>query len=530
MLDLTRDPALQLAAMPPERTPAPPAAMPGIGWIDRNWRLVLVLLVVATFLVRARYFGNPLIDADEQFYLLTGDRMLHGAIPYTDIWDRKPVGLFVLYAAIRLLGGDGVIEYQIVAACFAAATAVLIATIARRITTPGAALVAALSYAPALALSGGQGGQTPVFYNLLVTAAAALVLGRFAPRGDARTTGLSLRWFGAGVMLLIGVAIQIKYNAVFEGVYFGLVLLALAWRADPRPGALLLDGLVWIAAALAPTVLAYLVYIAIGQRDAFEYAIRSIFSRAGVGPRETLHNLGHDAGRLAPYLVAILLAEGIMRRHASWRDRPGGAAAHLFLAGWAGAAAAGFLIFGTYFNHYVLPLIAPLAIIAAPAFAIRRRRIGAISATLLLVTLAVWFLIYARKTDAEKGTAPHAYEVAARIRPMLKGGCLFIFYGEPIYYQLTNSCLLTRWPFPYHLSLAREAAALGVDPAAELRRILAQKPPVVLNDVTDDPEVNRAIERILRAELNRDYRLVYSYTLGGKDPEQDQLWERIPGR
>ena len=190
----------------------------------------------------------------------------------------------------------------------------------------------------------------------------------------------------------------------------------------------------------------------------------------------------------------------------------------------------GFLLFGTYFNHYLLPLLAPLAIIAAPTFAIRRWRIGGIGATLLLATLTVWLLMYARKTDAEKGTAPHAYEVAARIRPILRGGCLFIFYGEPIYYQLTNSCLLTRWPFPYHISLTREAAALGVNPADELRRILAQKPPVVLTDVTYDPEVNRAIERILRTELHRDYRLVYSYTLGGKDPQQDQLWERIPGR
>ena len=74
-------------------------------------------------------FGNPVIHVDEQYYLLVGDRMLHGALPYVDIWDRKPLGLFLIFAAIRLLAGDGIMQYQIVATLFAAATALLIARI-----------------------------------------------------------------------------------------------------------------------------------------------------------------------------------------------------------------------------------------------------------------------------------------------------------------------------------------------------------------------------------------------------------------
>ena len=63
-------------------------------------------------------FGNPVIgsdEGDEQFYLLVGDRMLHGLLPYVDVWDRKPVGLFLVYAAIRLLGGEGIWQYQLAA-------------------------------------------------------------------------------------------------------------------------------------------------------------------------------------------------------------------------------------------------------------------------------------------------------------------------------------------------------------------------------------------------------------------------------
>src|SRR3546814_12959168 len=87
-----------------------------------------VILVAAAFALRGRYFGIPHLHVDEQFYLLVGARILnHGAIPYVDIWDRKPVSLFLLYAGIRLLGGVGLVQSLVVATLFAAAKAILIA-------------------------------------------------------------------------------------------------------------------------------------------------------------------------------------------------------------------------------------------------------------------------------------------------------------------------------------------------------------------------------------------------------------------
>ena len=77
------------------------------------------MMLTAAFLIRIWQFGNPVIHVDEQFYLLVGDRMLQGELPYVDIWDSKPVGLFLIYAAIRMLGGEGIYQYQIVATLFA---------------------------------------------------------------------------------------------------------------------------------------------------------------------------------------------------------------------------------------------------------------------------------------------------------------------------------------------------------------------------------------------------------------------------
>jgi hypothetical protein len=62
--------------------------------------------------LRSPAYGDPDVNLDEEFYLVVADRMMHGAIPCVDIWDRKPIGLFLIYAATRLLGGDGFLQYQ----------------------------------------------------------------------------------------------------------------------------------------------------------------------------------------------------------------------------------------------------------------------------------------------------------------------------------------------------------------------------------------------------------------------------------
>lgn len=525
-------PATALVVPQPRRTATEWG--PALAWPPLAWPMALAALALATVLVRTRYLGDPLIDVDEQFYLLVGDRMLHGAIPYVDIWDRKPVGLFLLYAAIRLLGGAGIVQYQLIAAGFAAATAVMIAWAARRIASPGAALVAGLSYAPALAMSGGAGGQTPVFYNLPMIVAVWLVLRVAAPQGGRAATMGAIRRHGAAAMLLVGVALQIKYSAVFEGIYLGLVLSWLGWRR--APGATrLADMALWAGLALLPTALALGWYVAIGQGHAFVFAnFTSIFERGGVPFHQEAANLRRILVRLLPFALAIGVGARLIRSAPHpWATLAHERAARRFLAGWLAVAVTGFAAFGTFFDHYALPLLPPLAVVAAPAFAIRRGHAGAIIAAVVLLALYIPYPLDARKIERRHGDAATARALAAAIAPRLHGRCLYVFYGDPILYQLTHSCLPTRWPFPFHLSLWREAPALGVDAMAEERRILAARPPVIVDRITNDPAINRPVQAIVRAELKRDYRLVFSQPLGPGGTgfrSANLVWARVPGR
>ncbi|MDB5709999.1 MAG: hypothetical protein JWL96_2069 [Sphingomonas bacterium] len=479
------------------------------------WRLGLLLLVAAAFLIRSRDFGNPLIDSDEQFYLLAGDRLLRGTLLYVDLWDRKPIGLFLLYGAIRLLGGDGIIQYQLVATASVAATAMMIATIARRIAPPGAALVAGFLYIPALAMCGGEGGQAPIFFNLLVVIAAWLTIG--AIDADVAT----IRRRGIGAMLLLGAAMQIKYSVLAEGIYFGLVLSWLSWRADPRWPRLLADMSLWCGLALLPTLAAFGWYAAIGQADAFVYAnFVSIFQRGAYD--DAAFSLCKIAIHLLPLLVPVILSEGPLRRFGRvWRRLPKGVAAHRFVAGWAIVAVLSLLGFGGYFDHYALPLFVPLAVLAAPMFAIRRFWSGALIGFASAFSMLVHYRADADVREDYRGDAQSAAAITRLIAAHRGTGCLYVFDTDPIYYHLTGSCLPTRWAFPYHLSLTREAPALGVDPASEVRRILDSWPSVIVDKETHDPQINPMMQAIVEQRLARDYRLVGRFP---REVETDRVW------
>jgi hypothetical protein len=534
-----------LGAAPAARDAAAPAGL------ARSWRLgSALLLLLAAFALRAADFGNPVLNVDEQLYLLVGDRMLQGALPYVDIWDRKPIGLFAIYAGIRLLGGEGIYQYQIVATLFAAATGWMIALLAARFARPAGAVLAGLAYLACLGIFGGASGQSPVFYNLFTTIAAWLTL-RAAEAAPAARLRL-----GCAAMLVAGLAIQVKYTAVFEGIFFGCVLLRQAWRAGAPPGmarqgrfgALLWAAGAWIACGLLPTAAALGFYALQGEAAAFIYAnFLSVFARDAAVEGSATLRLGGLLLLLAPLLLCGLLGRW-PRRLAHPPGDPAAAAAQDFVGAWAQAAIAGFLLFGTYYTHYALPLLAPLATLAAPALGAGRRtalplwrgkRAWRLPAALLLGLFGVVATqIATAKTLRHRGSGAEVRRIAAYIAPRLEG-CLFVFDGEPILYHLTGSCLPTRFAFPSHLSDLKEAGATGTDQVAEIRRIFATRPGFVVTweglQPRGNPDSLRALlaglaeggyRRVMEVPVHRHCRVVYQRV--GEDTPWTPMAERGP--
>lgn len=452
---------------------------------ERKWRLLLLPLLALA--LRAGDFGNPVIHVDEQWYLLVGDRLLHGAVPYVDLWDRKPVGLFLLYAALRSLGGEGLLAYQLAACAFAAATAVVVATAARTVgANERGALAAGAAYLLGLSLLGGRGGQAPVFYNLPVALAGLLTLRLPALAAAGRVRAIVAS--GAAACLLAGLAIQLKPTAAIEGAFVGLAHLHFLRKAGARWPAMAGAGALWLALGSAPTLAAFGWYRAHGAGQAWWFAnVASIALRPGYPAGQLAMRLLGIAAQLAPLAVAAAT---------SWRGRR--TDVRPVALAWLAAALGGFLTIGTWFDHYALPLLAPLAVAAAPALGRRPR--------LLVATLGLMGAIWAVERWSARDDGPGARAVAALVARESRGGCPYVFIGDTVTYLLARACVPTPYAFPNLLAYATEQGATGIDEAAEVRRILARRPPVI---VTSDRRLriwNRGSLRALKA-APPDYRL-----------------------
>ncbi|MEG3088800.1 ArnT family glycosyltransferase [Sphingomonas sp. PB4P5] len=478
-----------------------------------------LIAMICAFALRGWQFGNPAIQIDEQFYLVTAERMLHGAVPFVDIWDRKPVGIFLLYAAIRMFGGEGIVQYQIAATLFAGLTAFLIATMALRFANARGAALAGCAYLAWLLVFEGSGGQTPVFYNAFVAGAAWLVLHATAPE-MARPKLLAL---GGAAMLLVGIALQIKYSVVFEGLFFGCALL---WRW-PRDAAgvrtVPLAAAVWIGCALLPTLATWSWYAAHGYNEAFVYAnFLSIFDRAGWSIGTLVERLAKIAGLAFPLILCAWLEAVTVRADDGDQARR----TRRFALAWLGAAVGGVLVFGTYFEHYFLPVLVPLSLVCAAMLGDRTAGI-AVSvggrvrlmpfAAFVAVTAGVCFALAVPKQLKSRGTRADITALAEAI-DRVRTGCMLVFDGEPILYHLTDACMVTSRIFPNHLNDATEAGATGIDIQAELHRILTvERPDIIVASDRPDSHYNKATLRQLRIAIGRDYRQVYHRRIGYRE-------------
>ncbi len=446
-------------------------------------------MVAFAFLLRAWDFGNPVLHVDEEWYLLVGDRMRAGALPYLDLWDRKPLGLFAIYAAIRLLPGNGVVAYQVVACLFAGATAWAVERCARAVgASPRASLAAGAAYLLWLPLLSGWGGQSPVFYNLLIAGAALLTL-----RLPRRTSTRAVWWSGAAACTLGGLAIQTKYTPAVEGALFGCAHLFYLRRTGAGWPATIAAALGWIALGALPTLIAAWSYWRLGPaawRAWWFCNVVSITLRHGYPAAKIAMRLLGTGAQLAPLVIGVVIAR---------RER-GGAVALAW--GWLAAALIAWASVGAFFDHYALPLLPPMCVLAALGWTGRELVMG-VSLLLALVTVVT-------KAALRPDDAPAARAVAAFVEAHSGRECPFVFTGDSATYLLAHACLPTTYAFPSTLSYASERGSTGIDEAAEVARIMARRPPAVVTLVEPLAPLNPASARVMRAALARDYHPAFS--------------------
>ena len=474
----------------------------------RSQSAALAVIALFALATRAIWFGDPAASPDEQLYSLIGNAMLEGSLPFVDLWDRKPAGLFALFAFAHWIGGPGPIAYQLLAAVFAMLGGWLVFALARPLGGTLNALIAALLYLLLTAAYGSFSGQTEIFHVPLILAMVLLVR-------DADRPGAARR--AAWAMLLGGLALQVKYTVLPQCLFLGCYALLHLHRQGMPPARLALRALLFGALGLLPTVLVASVYAALGAFEPFVFAnFLSFFDRvpsaAGRLPLEHLP-------LVAP--LFLLAAAGLW---AAWRlERPQPERHYWLIAGWALSALATVLLPGTVYLYYYAALAPAAALLALPFYDCRRAHGKWVA--LAVVAACALLVDYTGRHAQSQQRREAAADLAEAAVPALRsgGGCLFVYDGPTALYRLTGSCLPSRFIYPDHLNNALETPALGIDQAAEVARILRTDPPAIVT--ADNPMTPQAplSGRLVRQALERSYKLEIQREMDGRTVS---LWLR----
>lgn len=470
-------------------------------------------LLLAAFVLRAFSFAPAVIDTDEGLYMLQAREWLLGHWPLDAVWDMHPVGAPALFAAVMALLGDAIWVPRLLGVLGTWLAAWALYAIVRFATAPPAiGLAAGLLFLAHTTLLGGLATNTEVLFIPLTAWSMALGL-RAARRAleDGQAPPFS-KILGMGVM--IGFALAIKPVAVFEGCLAWLLLVGPAWRRGLLPiRRVALYAGAYALLCATPTLLFGIAYWSRGLLSEFlNGAFLAPLRYAGV-------RVGMlDAGRYTLIAAMILLWAFALVVPALVRPRvrrgPVALLRHVAMA-WFVAATAAVIMPGMYFQHYYLIWIAPLSLLAA----LGARRLAR-AARPGLVVLAFALLVGGVATDAWRSSSiPRLYntigltgpdpvrEVAAAVRREIDpGDRIWAVNYHPVLYVLANAGLATRYAFPDQL-VGRYWGVTGIDPYAEVERILASTPQVIVVDRGWWPNVRPRIAAMIDEALQENYDL-----------------------
>ncbi|WP_284946197.1 ArnT family glycosyltransferase [Acidisoma cladoniae] len=456
------------------------------------WIVAAVLLVLSVA-TRLPAFAFSVIDWDESLYFLMAEQWRAGHLPYTTLFDNKPIGIYAIFAAFQAVLGDSVASMRIAGVVATFATAILIYRIARHVMArQGRAVelcagLAGAWFVVATVAEDGVASNTELFM-VPFTCLAMLM----AMTGGAR--------LGAGRLLAIGlslgVAFMVKYVAVFD---VGAVLLATALVFGRTRGGLVgLGDLLRYAVLMAigmllPFLAAAALYAAHGQFAVFvDASLLSNLRRAAVplSAARFLSAFWSHAVLFPPLYVAPLWL--LLRLFAAERRGT------LMLLAWVVTSAVGVASGGLYFSHYFIQIL-PVLCIATGIMVLDLSRRASLAPRAVLVILAVLVLVAplrAAGTDiARMGPVlarppvglgllrDTTADVAAAIGPELAktpGATVYVFDDQPILYSLLHVTPPTRYAFTSFVLSRLLAHVAEIDPMAEFDRIMATKPLFVI--------------------------------------------------
>jgi 4-amino-4-deoxy-L-arabinose transferase-like glycosyltransferase len=466
-----------------------------------NTKIFMLIAVFAvSFLLRSPTLFRSVINWDESLYFLMAEQWRAGHLPYTVLWDNKPIGIYAIFALAQAVFGDDIVSIRMAAVIAVTVTTLCVIRIASLIPRADpymkrfCAGLAGCAFAIASISNDGLAANAELF---MIAFTSLAVVCAVTPEGFAGKPALR----GAATGLFLGLAFMTKYVVVFEfpAVAFALFLLRPPFR--PAEAGRLLAGAV--AGGLLPILLTILLYMHAGQLDLwFDASIASNFRRAAteVAPLNLalalrfLKWLPLFAAAAAVFVSAPLIGQG---RKGKPID-PVVGRFHIFLMLWILGGMLGLSAAKSFYSHYFIQLLPALCVALAwvalkftPVVALRSpARIAALTVlTLALPALSAAASVanvaqpLAVRREGHVVLFPDTSTLIAQDVRKASGAAppsLYVFDHEPIIYALAKAPLPTRYAYPAFLTTCFLQRVAQVDAPAEVDRILAQRPQFIV--------------------------------------------------
>ncbi len=216
---------------------------------------VAIYLLLLSTIVRLPFFFPAVIGWDESTFILMGQSVLDGHLPYTNLWDIKPPLAFVFYAFFIALLGKSIISVRIAGTLCVASVSFCTYLVGKTLWNSLVGVISATLFVVlASLLPAGQATMTEHVALVPLVGALSLLV--------TRKTTLSTLFFSG---ILMAIASLIRLNLAYVTVIIGL--FALFIKPPQSNNSILQRRLAYAAGSCLVILLTYVPYAVTGYQQ-----------------------------------------------------------------------------------------------------------------------------------------------------------------------------------------------------------------------------------------------------------------------
>ena len=486
----------------------------GTKLIDRPFATI----VGAVLLLRLPSSFQSVIDWDESIYIVVARELLNGALPYSAVFDHKPIGLYYLFAGFIGVLGDDPFSVRLLGMVVVAGAAILLRQILIEFggMRDRTALWLALSYVVATGGLGGAAVNTEIIVNALTFSWIYLVL-------TAVRSGAVWPLFVAGTAM--GLSFQVNYLSALLIVGFAIGYLWLRLRRDEQLNtavqAFVVDGLVIFGGfVVANFVLLGPLFLFGNFSEYVSYQQAYLFNyKPTVSTTQSLEKFFETAQAFLPLVALIWFGWVLAARKQNEKSTKSGIPfrelAVLFLPILLAAFVALSASF-RFYQHYFLFLLPAAFLLCGVVFARFSARTSFYRFGVVLLVVASFNIgirgfieagkgavVGAQMAFSERIPADRSRNLARIIRPLLgENDTIYVACDQTILYQLAQVSPPTQFAHFPHALMPSYAKAFGVEINDTIDRILDKRPAlIVLGNVNRCRKVPESVWQLLEDKI-----------------------------